>query len=89
MLEEEASLNINNLIKQARIEKSQTNNMSSAALNHAKMIQPDFCNEKRGYAKQLAPEDWGVGAVEPTMHTELNSMFQSDHAATLIQDLPS
>ena len=51
LLEEEASLNINNLIKQARIEKSLTQNMSSAALNYAKMIQPDFCNEKRGYQK--------------------------------------
>jgi hypothetical protein len=60
-MEEDASLNINHLIQAARIEQSPLNSdQSSSALMKQKMLQPDFCNEKRGFTKTLAPEGFGV-----------------------------
>lgn len=58
-IEEDASLNINNLIKAARIEQSLNFDKSTNALQLEKFMQPDFCNEKRGFKKTLA-DGWGV-----------------------------
>ena len=66
-LEEEASVDLARLIKNARVDNQINNEQNSIELRYQRLIQPDFCNEKRGYQKVLAPEGFGVIAKEPTM----------------------